>query len=75
MMAIDISRFMPRDRFETLAMEYAQKICNSKKAENVHRIFLPGEIEAANVDQVRANRWWAILFIELCEFVFDPGTI
>lgn len=48
LMAIDISRFMPCDRFETLAMEYAQAICNSAKAKNIDRIFLPGEIEAEN---------------------------
>lgn len=47
-MAIDVSRFMPRERFETLAMEYAHTVRNSKKAENIDRIFLPGEIEAEN---------------------------
>lgn len=43
--AIDISRFMPRERFESLAFEYAAAIRGSKKARGVDRIFLPGEIE------------------------------
>lgn len=54
-MAIDISRFMPRDRFETMALEYAHAIRNSKKAEGVDRIFLPGEIEAENEVLSRAQ--------------------
>ena len=54
-MAIDISRFMPRDRFETMALEYAHAIHNSKKAEGVDRIFLPGEIEAENEVLSRAQ--------------------
>ena len=46
LISIDISRFMPRDHFEALALEYAHAIRNSKKAKGVDRIFLPGEIEA-----------------------------
>ena len=45
-MAVDIGRFMPLARFETLAKEYAAAIRNSRKAAGVERIFLPGEIEA-----------------------------
>ncbi|MBN1847566.1 MAG: Ldh family oxidoreductase [Deltaproteobacteria bacterium] len=48
LMAIDISRFMPRERFEILACEYAEAIIRSKKAMGVSRIYLPGEIEAEN---------------------------
>ena len=48
LIAIDISRFMSHERFETLASEYAIAIQNSKKAKGVDRIFLPGEIEAEN---------------------------
>jgi LDH2 family malate/lactate/ureidoglycolate dehydrogenase len=44
--AIDIARFMPRDRFETLAFDYARVIRESKKARGADRIFMPGEIEA-----------------------------
>jgi LDH2 family malate/lactate/ureidoglycolate dehydrogenase len=48
LMAVDIERFMPLTRFETLASEYAESIRNSPKAVGVDRIFLPGEIEAEN---------------------------
>ncbi|MEW6670646.1 MAG: Ldh family oxidoreductase [Thermodesulfobacteriota bacterium] len=44
--AIDIARFMPPDRFGVLAADYARTIRDSKKAKGVDRIFLPGEIEA-----------------------------
>jgi LDH2 family malate/lactate/ureidoglycolate dehydrogenase len=50
LMAIDISRFMPLEQFETLAHDYAEAIRNSKKAKGVERIFLPGEIEAGKAD-------------------------
>lgn len=53
--AIDISRFMPRNRFETLSSEYAHAIRNSKKAKGVDRIFLPGEIEAESEVLSRAQ--------------------
>jgi LDH2 family malate/lactate/ureidoglycolate dehydrogenase len=46
LMAVDIGRFMPLTRFETLAGAYAESIRNSQKAAGVERIFLPGEIEA-----------------------------
>ena len=49
-MAVDIGRFMPLPRFETLANEYAATIRNSRKAVGVERIFLPGEIEADKAD-------------------------
>jgi len=45
LMAVDIARFMPLVRFETLVDEYARSIRNSQKASGVERIFLPGEIE------------------------------
>ena len=44
-MAVDISRFIPLERFETLVHAYAEAIRSSKKADGVERIFLPGEIE------------------------------
>jgi LDH2 family malate/lactate/ureidoglycolate dehydrogenase len=50
LMAVDISRFMPLARFETLVNEYAEAIRNSQKAVGVERIFLPGEIEADKAD-------------------------
>jgi LDH2 family malate/lactate/ureidoglycolate dehydrogenase len=46
LMAVDIGRFMPLARFETLAGGYAESIRNSQRAPGVDRIFLPGEIEA-----------------------------
>ena len=52
-MAVDIDRFMPLARFETLVNEYATAIRNSKKAVGVERIFLPGEIEA---DKANASK-------------------
>jgi LDH2 family malate/lactate/ureidoglycolate dehydrogenase len=52
-MAVDIGRFMPLARFETLVNEYTAAIRSSRKAAGVERIFLPGEIEAdkANASQ------------------------
>jgi LDH2 family malate/lactate/ureidoglycolate dehydrogenase len=52
-MAIDIGRFMPLERFETLVNEHAAAIRNSRKAVGVKRIFLPGEIEA---EAAQANK-------------------
>jgi LDH2 family malate/lactate/ureidoglycolate dehydrogenase len=49
-MAVDIGRFMPLGRFETLVNEYATAIRNSQKAVGVERIFVPGEIEADKAD-------------------------
>ncbi len=49
LMAVDISRFMPLSQFETMVNEHAGAIRNSKKAVNVERIYLPGEIEAEKV--------------------------
>ncbi|MEJ2169285.1 MAG: Ldh family oxidoreductase [Desulfobacterales bacterium] len=46
LMAVDIGRFMPAARFETLLGEYAAAIRSSQKAPGVEHIFLPGEIEA-----------------------------
>lgn len=48
LMAVDIDRFMPLVKFESLVKDYADAIRNSQKAEGVERIFLPGEIEADN---------------------------
>ena len=53
LMAVDIGRFMPLSRFETLVNEYAAAIRNSRKAVGVERIFLPGEIEA---DKANASK-------------------
>ncbi|UCE53516.1 MAG: Ldh family oxidoreductase [Desulfobacterales bacterium] len=55
LMAIDIGRFMPLARFETLVNEYAAAIRNSKKAVGVERIFLPGEIEAEKADASKSR--------------------
>jgi len=52
-MAVDIGRFMPLARFETLVNEYAEAIRNSQKAVGVERIWLPGEIEA---DRANASK-------------------
>jgi LDH2 family malate/lactate/ureidoglycolate dehydrogenase len=52
-MAVDIGRFMPLERFETLVNEHAAAIRNSRKAVGVKRIFLPGEIEA---EAAQANK-------------------
>jgi LDH2 family malate/lactate/ureidoglycolate dehydrogenase len=53
LMAVDIGRFMPLARFETLASAYAESIRNAQKAAGVERIFLPGEIEA---EKARASQ-------------------
>jgi LDH2 family malate/lactate/ureidoglycolate dehydrogenase len=54
-MAVDIGRFMPLARFETLVNEYAAAIRNSQKAVGVERIFLPGEIEADKADASKSQ--------------------
>ena len=55
LMAVDIGRFMPLARFETLLSEYAAAIRNSQKAVGVERIFLPGEIEADRADASKSR--------------------
>jgi LDH2 family malate/lactate/ureidoglycolate dehydrogenase len=45
-MAIDITRFMPLDKFAALIAEHVRTIRDSAKAEGQSRIYLPGEIEA-----------------------------
>jgi LDH2 family malate/lactate/ureidoglycolate dehydrogenase len=54
-MAVDIGRFMPLARFETLVNEYAAAIRDSQKAIGVERIFLPGEIEADKADASKSQ--------------------
>jgi len=54
-MAVDIGRFMPLARFETLVNEYAEAIRNSQKAVGVERIFVPGEIEADKADASKSR--------------------
>ncbi len=49
-MALDISRFMPREQFEDLLAAHIQSIRNSKKAPGVDRIYVPGEIEAEKAE-------------------------
>ncbi len=44
-MAIDIGRFMPLDDFRRLITSYIESIKKVRKAKNVSRIYLPGEIE------------------------------
>jgi LDH2 family malate/lactate/ureidoglycolate dehydrogenase len=51
--AIDIGRFMPFERFETLIDEHIRTIRGSTKAKGKDRIYLPGEIEA---ERERLNR-------------------
>lgn len=51
LMAVDIERFMPLAKFETLVKEYADAIRNSQKAVGVERIFLPGEIETDKTNE------------------------
>jgi LDH2 family malate/lactate/ureidoglycolate dehydrogenase len=45
-LAIDISRFMPLERFSELAGEHLRAIRGSPRAAGTGRIYLPGEIEA-----------------------------
>jgi LDH2 family malate/lactate/ureidoglycolate dehydrogenase len=52
-MAIDISRFMPLDRFGALIGDHIRAIRSSTKAKGKNRIYLPGEIEA---ERERLNR-------------------
>ncbi|CAB1060719.1 Malate dehydrogenase (EC [Olavius sp. associated proteobacterium Delta 1] len=54
-MAVDIGRFMPLTRFETLVKEYAAAIRNSQKAVGIERIFLPGEIETDKADASKSR--------------------
>ena len=44
-MAIDIERFMPLRQFRDLMTSYVESVKKTKKAKNVQRIYLPGEIE------------------------------
>ena len=44
-MAIDIERFMPLHQFKSVMQGYLSSIKESKKADGVSRIYLPGEIE------------------------------
>jgi LDH2 family malate/lactate/ureidoglycolate dehydrogenase len=44
-MAIDIERFMPLNQFKQLLAFYIRSIKKSKRAKDVARIYLPGEIE------------------------------
>lgn len=44
-MAIDIERFMPLNQFRDLMSSYVKSIQKTKKARDVSRIYLPGEIE------------------------------
>jgi LDH2 family malate/lactate/ureidoglycolate dehydrogenase len=46
LLAIDIARFMPLDRFRSLLAEYSRALRGSAKARDTARIYLPGEIEA-----------------------------
>jgi LDH2 family malate/lactate/ureidoglycolate dehydrogenase len=45
-LAIDISRFMPPERFAALVTEHIRTIRASARAADTDRIYLPGEIEA-----------------------------
>ena len=58
-MAIDIDRFIPRERFSNLIDEHIRTIRDSKKAEGHLRIYLPGEIEA-ELEQLNRNRGVAV---------------
>jgi LDH2 family malate/lactate/ureidoglycolate dehydrogenase len=44
-MAIDIERFMPLHQFKDLMTSYAKSIKKTRKAKEVSKIYLPGEIE------------------------------
>jgi LDH2 family malate/lactate/ureidoglycolate dehydrogenase len=46
LLAFDVARFMPLDRFRSMIAEYGTAIRDSKKASGTARIYLPGEIEA-----------------------------
>ena len=46
LLAFDVARFMPLERFRSLVAEYGSSIRGSKKAGGTSRIYLPGEIEA-----------------------------
>jgi LDH2 family malate/lactate/ureidoglycolate dehydrogenase len=45
MMAIDVERFMPLHQFKLLMQSYGNAVRGSRKAKDVSRIYLPGEIE------------------------------
>lgn len=44
-MAVDIERFMPLHQFKDLMTSYARSIKKTRKAKEVSKIYLPGEIE------------------------------
>lgn len=46
LLAIDVARFMPLERFRALVVEYGGAIRGSRKPRDASRIYLPGEIEA-----------------------------
>ena len=46
MLAINVERFMPLDRFRDLMKGYVDSIRGSRKAKGTDRIYLPGEIES-----------------------------
>jgi LDH2 family malate/lactate/ureidoglycolate dehydrogenase len=54
-MALDIGRFMPLDQFNRLVSEHADCLRDSRKADGVERIYLPGEIEFEREETSRSE--------------------
>jgi LDH2 family malate/lactate/ureidoglycolate dehydrogenase len=55
LMAIDIEKFMPLSQFGSLIQEYIKTMKGVKKAKDVSRIYLPGEIEHEKEKQSMAE--------------------
>ncbi|MDI7258967.1 MAG: Ldh family oxidoreductase [Thermodesulfobacteriota bacterium] len=54
-LVIDIERFMPLNQFKRLLEFYGESIKRSKKAKDVSRIYLPGEIELEKEEESRTK--------------------
>lgn len=54
-MAIGVEKFMPLNQFRQMMESYVESIKQSKKAKEVSRIYLPGEIEFEKEEKSRAE--------------------
>lgn len=52
---LDISHFIDVDEFKRRATEFSGEITNSRKAEGVEEIFMPGEIEYRNMEKYKRS--------------------
>lgn len=76
-MAIDIGRFMPLHEFRRLVQSYTTSIRETKKAEGVSRIYLPGERKSENekkslIEGIELNPAMVEMLNQLLEKVDSP---